>query len=1203
MDANEILKQTIKILFVEDIISDYELAVHEISKEGITFNSIRVQTQEEFLKGLNEFKPDIIISDYMLPVFDGLTALHLTLEHTSNTPFIVLTGSMNEATAVNCMKKGASDYVIKEHITRLPHAIIEALQRKETIIAKELAEIELKESEERFRHLFDTSPDAMFLIDPYSVDVLHKIVDCNESACKMNGYTKSELIGKTIDTLNLLPGTKENNIAYFNKIKENRVLKYETMHRHKDGHIFPVEVMTSILLVKGRELILGVDRDITERKIAEQKVLKLNRTYLVLSNINKLIVREHDSQKIFEEVCNIAIENGELRMCWVGLLDKATGNIQPVAKAGYVGDYFDNVSFSVLDTPEEKGPISKVVREGKHIICNDMENYPGIIPWREKARELGYKSIGAFPLKMFSECIGSIIFYSSETNYFDDDEITLLEELAMDISYAIESLEIEKKQKITEDALTKERYLMNLLMDNIPDHIYFKDLNSRFIRMNKSQAERFGLNNPAEAIGKSDFSFFSEEHAQQAFNDEQEIIRTGIPIINFEEKETWPDGHISWVFTTKEPMRDQSGKIIGTFGVSRDITDKKRIEEQMRKLSMGIEQSPLCIVITDKDANIEYVNPKFTEITGYSLLEVIGKNPRVLQSGKIQKEEYEKMWQTLISGKVWKGEFNNKKKDGELYWESATISPIIDSKGNITHYIALKQDITKQKAVEESVKQFNHIVEESLNEIYIFEQETLKFLYANHAALQNIGFTLDELKRLTPIDIKPDFNYVQFKKLLYPLSGNKKQNISFQTRHKRKNNTYYPVEVHMQSAVYDSKIVFVAFILDITEKQKLQNQLIQTQKVQSIGTLAGGIAHDFNNILGIILAFTSILEKSKGDLEKISKSVSAITQAVSRGSALTRQILTFARQTSLSIGAMSIPALVRELLVMLKETFPPTIEFQTEIEKDIPLINADNSQMHQVMLNLCVNARDAMPKGGIIKIKVNVIQLEELIHQFSTAENQQYVCISVMDNGIGIDENIKSRLFDPFFTTKEMGKGTGLGLSVVYGVIQEHSGFISFDSELGKGSTFRLYLPVPEEYKIYNEVTSAKERETITGSETILFVEDEELLREVVQSTLESHGYKVLTAVDGKEAVEIYKKHLTEIDLVITDMGLPKMNGIDEFILLKEMNPKVKLIFASGFIALESRSELLKSGAKGFIQKPYVMNEVLHMIREVLDEK
>jgi CheY-like chemotaxis protein len=300
---------------------------------------------------------------------------------------------------------------------------------------------------------------------------------------------------------------------------------------------------------------------------------------------------------------------------------------------------------------------------------------------------------------------------------------------------------------------------------------------------------------------------------------------------------------------------------------------------------------------------------------------------------------------------------------------------------------------------------------------------------------------------------------------------------------------------------------------------------------------------------------------------------------------------------------MSVPELAHEVVTMLQETFPKLIEFKEVFERGIPLINADHSQIHQAVLNLCVNARDAMPQGGVITVKIDVRPLEEVKQRFPTASFNRYVRLSISDTGTGMNESTKKRIFDPFFTTKELGKGTGLGLSVVYGVMQSHYGFVSVESEFGQGTTFYLFLPVPQEIKKDHGEPVSKGIGTHRGTETILFVEDEELLRTAVASTLESNGYTVYTAVDGRQAVDVYKQYRKEIALVVTDMGLPKLSGMDVFLRLREINPTLKIILASGFISIDQKSELLKAGASEFIQKPYLLSEVLEKIRGALNEK
>jgi CheY-like chemotaxis protein len=367
--------------------------------------------------------------------------------------------------------------------------------------------------------------------------------------------------------------------------------------------------------------------------------------------------------------------------------------------------------------------------------------------------------------------------------------------------------------------------------------------------------------------------------------------------------------------------------------------------------------------------------------------------------------------------------------------------------------------------------------------------------------------------------------------------------------------------------------------------------------------MAGGIAHDFNNILAIILGYSSILISVKDNPQRFSDGVTAIRQAVDRGAGLVRQILTFARKTDISFQPLSIPDLLKELVSMLQQTFPRIITFNTTIDKNLPYINADHTQMHQALLNLCVNARDAMPNGGEISIKAMPVTGEKLREHFPSADNRWYIDLNVSDTGIGIDENVRNQIFDPFFTTKEKGKGTGLGLSVVYGIVQAHRGFVNVESSIGHGTMFQLYFPVPQESSAALETEEQVQEQVSGGNEILLFVEDETLLLDMVQILLESNGYSVLTAKDGEEAVDVYSKHKHEVALVISDMGLPKLTGLTEFEKLKEINPAVKIIFASGYFEPEMKATLEKAGARGFLQKPYVTDDILMKIRKVLDTK
>jgi two-component system, cell cycle sensor histidine kinase and response regulator CckA len=508
-----------------------------------------------------------------------------------------------------------------------------------------------------------------------------------------------------------------------------------------------------------------------------------------------------------------------------------------------------------------------------------------------------------------------------------------------------------------------------------------------------------------------------------------------------------------------------------------------------------------------------------------------------------------------------------------------------------------------EKALQESENRYRGLFEGSKDTIYFSTVEG-KCIDINPAGIELFGYGSKE--ELMTADIAQDifFNtlWSHRKKELIHAEGFTKD---FEFTIKRKDGTT-AIVVESTMPVRDVQgnvIMYRSILRDVTKQKQLEQQFIQSQKMESIGTLAGGIAHDFNNILGIILGYSSQLEGKKNKPQEFSNSISAIVQAVERGASVVQQILTFARKTDVSFKLINLANAAREMLAMIKETFPKIIVMEGIFAPNIPDIYAESTQIHQVLLNLCLNARDAMPNGGLLTLKTEMRTNEQVREFFPSADKENYVCLVVTDTGEGMDEETRLRIFDPFFTTKTDGKGTGLGLSVVYGVMQAHLGFIDVESKPKQGTIFRLYFPVPTTHTSQIDFHQEEDSLNVEGTETILVVEDEDFIRNMVHRTLESKGYKVYTAQDGITAIQLYKNHRHEIDLVLTDLGLPGMTGIDEFKMLKELNPEVKVVLTSGFFDKEERYKLLMGGAQAFIQKPFRLESVLQIIREVLDRE
>jgi two-component system, chemotaxis family, CheB/CheR fusion protein len=391
---------------------------------------------------------------------------------------------------------------------------------------------------------------------------------------------------------------------------------------------------------------------------------------------------------------------------------------------------------------------------------------------------------------------------------------------------------------------------------------------------------------------------------------------------------------------------------------------------------------------------------------------------------------------------------------------------------------------------------------------------------------------------------------------------------------------------------------------DMEERKKLEEQLLQAQKMESIGVLAGGIAHDFNNILNIIQGYAFVLRGHGTQDKEIGDSLTVIDETVHRGSALVQQLLTLARKSTTKVEAVDINGLVEGLIALITQTFPKTIELSRALEADLPPITADKNQIEQALLNLCVNARDAMSDGGRLSVKTELIEGATLQGLGKTLDGD-YVCIEVSDTGVGMDESTRNRIFEPFFTTKNTGQGTGLGLSVVYGIVKNHNGFINVESKPQSGTSFRLYFPVAQslEKSTTGEITEAsfETTERPNGHGTILLVEDEKNMLDLLKKTLARHGYQVLAAADGETALNIYRRSKEAIDVVLLDIGLPKVAGGDVLLKLKNENPDVKVVIASGYLEPKLKSEMDRAGVKYFLQKPYRPDEVVRTLQSLIE--
>ncbi|MBJ6724003.1 PAS domain S-box protein [Geomesophilobacter sediminis] len=515
--------------------------------------------------------------------------------------------------------------------------------------------------------------------------------------------------------------------------------------------------------------------------------------------------------------------------------------------------------------------------------------------------------------------------------------------------------------------------------------------------------------------------------------------------------------------------------IIGTL---LDITERKHAEAELSKLWQAVEQSPVSVVITDIMGNIEYVNPKFCEVTGYDETEVAGKNPRILKSGTMDKPFYQDLWATITDGREWHGELHNKKKSGELFWESASISAVKNGDGRITHFVAVKENITERKRGIE--------------------------------------------------------------------------------------------------------------------------QMRQAQKMEAIGQLAGGIAHDFNNLLTIINGYSTLLIRSLEYGTPMRKEAEQILRAGERAADLTRQLLSFSRRQIMEPKVLNINEQVRSIETMLRRLIGENIELVAGLLDDVGYIKCDPGQIEQIIMNLVLNARDASDTGGKITIETGNDEIDEnfaMLHPGAVPGS--YVRLSVSDDGVGMSDEVKRRIFEPFFTTKEMGRGTGLGLATVYGIVKQSGGYIEVISQPNQGTQFNIFLP-----RVFKKQASAKKpmAEEIAGmhTQTILVVEDEPGVLNLVVHTLKKQGFRIIETTDPLQGVTLFDEHQSEIDLLLTDVVMPFMSGPKLAEQLTQKNPKLKVLFMSGHTDNNLSFEKILENGVPFLPKPFAGDALIKKVTETL---
>jgi len=1064
-----------------------------------------------------------------------------------------------------------------------------------------------RQDEEHYRRIVETAHEGICLLGPTG-----EVTYANERLAQMLGRSPDEMLGECFFDF-MDQHDEEEGRQFLAKSSHGSRIESDFRFQRRDGTIVSTLVTVSRFTDDSGNVLgaLAMIMDVTERRRVEETLRKQEAQQRRFSEgLTALheIANELCRATSVDDLCRRSVELGNSRLGFdrLGIWFVADGG------AAVTG------SFGVDENGELRDERGQTVRLASGSAMEEVfsRGYPSCVHTSAPLLDHQGRTVGEGAQAIASLWDGErIIGFVSTDNLLGHEPIgeresEMLTLYASTVGHLVTLKGVEEK-------LAHESDLLHALMDNIPDSVYFKDTDSRFTRVNAAQARRLGVADPSDAVGKTDLEFFPAEFAENARADEQQIVRSGRPLVGKEEEVADADGEQRWASATKVPTFDKDGRVEGIVGISRDITEHKRAEQALQRerdfAETLVETAQAIVLVLDTEGRIVRFNPYLEELSGYALEELQGKDWFSTFLPERDHKRVRGLFRKAVGNIQTRGNVNPIiTRDGSerlIEWYDKTLRA---PEGDVVGLLAVGQDVTDRKRAEEALdrseRMYRGAIETAGAVVYYRNYDTHVFEFVSPGIEALTGCPADEftpeiwdsfIEEIVP---RGDFEGLTLAEARETMREREGKTWRADYRITGRDGTERWVAnaaIHI-SDPQGAALTSLGILLDITDRKHLEDRLRERNKMEAVGTLAGGIAHDFNNLLQGVVGYSHLALRQAEDT-KVRHDVQQIRQLADRGAKLVAQLLAFGRKQMLQPTELDLNSLVEAHVNMLRRLIGEDIELRFLPSEDLRTVRADAAQIEQVIMNLASNARDAMPLGGALTITTDNVTFDEQ----STPEAVdlvpgEYARLTIADSGRGMDEETLRHAFEPFYTTKGVGEGSGLGLSSAYGIVKQHRGDIALSSEVGKGTTFQICLPCAD-LRQPVAPSQAPPESGPRGTETILVAEDDDAVRTVVRRALAQHGYAVLGASSAAEAMTLSREHADEIALLLTDVVMPGGSGRLLHDQLVACRPGLGVLYMSGFDEHTLAQYGLSPEDTGFIRKPIDIEELAEKVREVLD--